>query len=80
MPTVLSLNMASWLAMINAPLYDASASRKRYDLSTFFIRRIFPGNGTVLCLQDYLTAVAQSPFELIGVRNDRHNYELTTRP
>ena len=24
---------------------DASASRKRYDLSTFFIRRIFPGNG-----------------------------------
>ena len=58
---------------------DASASRKRYDLSTFFIRRIFPGNGTVLCLQDYVSAVAESPFELEGVWNDRHNYELTTR-
>ncbi|HEY0371534.1 MAG TPA: class I SAM-dependent methyltransferase [Thermoanaerobaculia bacterium] len=58
---------------------DASASRKRYDLSTFFVRRIFPGNGTTLCLQDYVTAVAQSPFELEGVWNDRHNYELTTR-
>lgn len=58
---------------------DASASRKRYDLSTFFIRRIFPGNGTVLCLQDYVAAVARSPFELEGVWNDRHNYELTTR-
>lgn len=58
---------------------DASASRKRYDLSTFFIRRIFPGNGTLLCLHDYLTAVAQTPFEVVGVWNDRHNYELTTR-
>ena len=58
---------------------DASASRKRYDLSTFFIRRIFPGNGTVLCLHDYLSAVAQTPFEVEGVWNDRHNYELTTR-
>jgi cyclopropane-fatty-acyl-phospholipid synthase len=58
---------------------DASASRKRYDLSTFFIRRIFPGNGTLLCLHDYLTAVAETKFELVGVWNDRHNYELTTR-
>jgi cyclopropane-fatty-acyl-phospholipid synthase len=58
---------------------DASASRKRYDLSTFFIRRIFPGNGTTLCLQDYVAAVADSPFELESVWNDRHNYELTTR-
>src|SRR5439155_396705 len=58
---------------------DASASRKRYDLSTFFIRRIFPGNGTLLCLHDYLTAVAATPFEVVGVWNDRHNYELTIR-
>jgi cyclopropane-fatty-acyl-phospholipid synthase len=58
---------------------DASAARRKYDLSTFFIRRIFPGNGTVMCLHDYLTAAAQSPFEVEGVWNDRHNYELTTR-
>ena len=58
---------------------DASAARKRYQLSTFFLRRIFPGNGTLLCLQDYLAAVAETPFEVEGVWNDRHNYELTTR-
>jgi len=58
---------------------DASATRRKYRVSAFFERYIFRGNGTPLCLHDYLSAVAQSPLEVETVINDRHNYLLTTR-
>jgi len=57
---------------------DASATRQKYDVSAFFERYIFRGNGTPLCLHDYLREVARSPFEVETVLNDRHNYGLTT--
>ena len=57
---------------------DASATRRKYDVSTFFERYIFRGNGTPLCLHDYLGEVARSPFEVESVFNDRENYGLTT--
>jgi cyclopropane-fatty-acyl-phospholipid synthase len=58
---------------------DASATRRKYAVSAFFERHIFPGNGSPVCLHDYLGAVAQSPFSVLAVHNDTHNYELTTR-
>jgi cyclopropane-fatty-acyl-phospholipid synthase len=58
---------------------DASAGRQPHRLSAFFLRHVFPGNGTVMCLHKYLTAVARSPFEVLAVHNDRRNYMLTTR-
>jgi cyclopropane-fatty-acyl-phospholipid synthase len=32
-----------------------------------------------MCLHDYLTAAAKSPFEVEQVHNDRRNYLLTAR-
>ena len=58
---------------------DASASRLRYDLSAFLLRYLFPGNGTLMCLHEYLTAVSTTPLEVVAVHNDRVNYGLTTR-
>lgn len=58
---------------------DASATRRKHDVSAFFERYVFRGNGSPLCLHDYLAAVAGSPFEVEAVWNDRHNYMLTTR-
>lgn len=58
---------------------DASASRQRHDLSTFLLRYIFPGNGTPMCLHEYLSAVAGSRWSVTEVCNDRHNYYLTAR-
>nr|MBA4139761.1 SAM-dependent methyltransferase [Segetibacter sp.] len=37
------------------------------------------GNASLLCLHEYLTEVAKSPFQLVGVWDDRHNYHLTTK-
>jgi cyclopropane-fatty-acyl-phospholipid synthase len=58
---------------------DASASRKKYSVSSFLQRHIYPGNGSPMCLHSYLRAVAASPFQLRGVWDDRHSYHLTAR-
>lgn len=58
---------------------DACAKRKKHDLSSFLRRHIYPGNGSPMCLHDYLRAVAASPFQLEGVWDDRHSYALTAR-
>jgi cyclopropane-fatty-acyl-phospholipid synthase len=58
---------------------DASATRAKYAVSAFFERHVFRGNGSPVCLHDYLAAVARSPFSVMSVYNDTHNYELTTR-
>lgn len=58
---------------------DASASRKRWEISTFLEKHIYRGNGRLLCLHEYLEAVSSSPFEAEMVINDRVNYGLTAR-
>ena len=58
---------------------DASAKRKKYDISSFLRRHIYPGNGSPMCLHDYLRAVSESPFQLEAVYDDRHNYALTAK-
>lgn len=58
---------------------DASACKEKHAEGTFLASYVFEGNGTLLCLHDYLTQVAKSPFQLCGVWDDRHNYYLTTR-
>ncbi len=42
-------------------------------------RFVFKGNALLLCLHEYLTKVAKSHFQPVGVRDDRHNYYLTTK-
>lgn len=58
---------------------DACAKRKKYQVSAFFQKHVYPGNGTPMCLHDYLRAVAASPFRLEGVWDDRRSYGLTAR-
>lgn len=58
---------------------DASAQRIKNGQSTFMAQYVFEGNGSLLCLHEYLTEVARSPFQLLGVWDDRHNYHLTTK-
>jgi len=58
---------------------DACAARSKYAFSSFVLSHVWPGNTTPLHLMSYLEAIANTPFELLSVRNDRHNYLLTTR-
>jgi len=58
---------------------DACAARSKYAFSSFVLSNVWPGNTTPLHLPSYLEAIVNTPFELLSVRNDRHNYLLTTR-
>ena len=56
---------------------DGSAARKKYELSTFMVRHIYPGNHSFLLLDDFVNKVAKAPFEMLEILNDRHSYYLT---
>jgi cyclopropane-fatty-acyl-phospholipid synthase len=58
---------------------DALAMRQKFRVSTFMSKYIYPGAQSPLLLHDYLREVAHSPFELISLDDDRHNYYLTCK-
>jgi cyclopropane-fatty-acyl-phospholipid synthase len=58
---------------------DASATRKRGGHTAFLEKFIYPGNGSLMCLHEYLAEVAATPFRLRGVWDDNHSYYLTLR-
>ncbi len=58
---------------------DASAQRVKHSHTAFLERYVFPGNGSLLCLHEYLAEVARTPFQLLGVYDDRHSYHLTAK-
>ncbi len=58
---------------------DASAARKKYELSTFMVRHIYPGNHSFLVLPDFLDKMNKTPLELLEIHSDRHSYFLTFR-
>jgi cyclopropane-fatty-acyl-phospholipid synthase len=58
---------------------DALAMRAKHRVSTFMSRYIYPGESSPLLLHSYLRQVARSPFELVSVDDDQHNYYLTCR-
>ncbi len=58
---------------------DALAMRAKHNISTFMSRYVYPGGQSPLLLHAYLREVAHSPFELISIEDDRHNYMLTCK-
>lgn len=58
---------------------DALAMRRKHLVSTFMKKYVYPGGSAPLLLHQYLRHVARSPFELLHLTDDRHNYYLTCR-
>jgi cyclopropane-fatty-acyl-phospholipid synthase len=58
---------------------DASSTRRKHGQSSFLEKYLYPGNGSLMCLHEYLAEVAESPFRLEGVWDDRNSYYLTCR-
>ena len=56
---------------------DGSAWKKKYELSTFMIRHIYPGNHSFLVLDDLLNKMFKTNFEVDVIHNDRWSYYLT---
>jgi cyclopropane-fatty-acyl-phospholipid synthase len=58
---------------------DASASKEKYDMSAFTRRYIWHGTHTFLALQDLLQEALWHGWEVVGVRQETRDYELTMR-
>ena len=56
---------------------DGSAARKKYELSTFMVRYIYPGNHSFLVLDDFLNKMNKTEFECEEIHSDRWSYYLT---
>ena len=56
---------------------DFSAGRKKFDVSAFTYRYVFPGDHTPVVLPELFAAANQSEMEPVALHNDRHSYYLT---
>jgi cyclopropane-fatty-acyl-phospholipid synthase len=56
---------------------DGSACTKKYELSSFMVKYIYPGNHSFLVLDDFLNKVAKTPFQCEEIFNDRMSYYYT---
>ncbi len=56
---------------------DASASREKFDISSFTRKYIWPGSHTFLCLQDLLRELSYHGMDLLEVQSETRDYELT---
>jgi len=58
---------------------DGSACTKKYELSSFMVKYIYPGNHSFLVLHDFLDKLARTQFHVLEILNDRYSYFLTFR-
>ncbi|MBV9570013.1 MAG: class I SAM-dependent methyltransferase [Alphaproteobacteria bacterium] len=56
---------------------DGSACTKKYELSSFMVKYIYPGNHSFLVLDDFLNKLAKTPLQLEEVFSDRLSYFYT---
>jgi len=60
-------------------VYLDAYSGARHGMPSFISKWIFQGNTSPLNLEKYLREVARTPFEVVAIKNDRHNYFLTCK-
>ena len=56
---------------------DGSASTKKYELSSFMVKYIYPGNHSFLVLDDFLNKLAKTPLQVEEIFSDRMSYFRT---
>ena len=56
---------------------DGSACTKKYELSSFMVKYIYPGNHSFLVLDDFLNKLGKTKLEVEEIFNDRVSYFLT---
>lgn len=56
---------------------DGSACTKKYELSSFMVKYIYPGNHSFMVLDDFLNKLAKTPLQVEEIFNDRMSYFYT---
>ena len=58
---------------------DASAGTKKYELSSFMVKHIYPGNHSFLALDDFVNKLSRTGLRVDELYNDRMSYFYTFR-
>jgi cyclopropane-fatty-acyl-phospholipid synthase len=58
---------------------DGSACTKKYELSSFMVKYIYPGNHSFLVLHDFVEKLSRTSLRIRELHNDRWSYFLTFR-
>jgi cyclopropane-fatty-acyl-phospholipid synthase len=58
---------------------DASATLEKYQMGDFTRTYIWPGTHTLLCVQDMLQELLNHGFDVVRVREETRDYELTMK-
>jgi cyclopropane-fatty-acyl-phospholipid synthase len=56
---------------------DFAAGRKKFDVSAFTYRYVFPGDHTPVVLPELFAGANRTALEPVALHNDRHSYYLT---
>jgi cyclopropane-fatty-acyl-phospholipid synthase len=71
--------LASWIKPRGRAYMDFAASYHRLGISPFVTRYVWPGKFRMVYMPELITAINRSPFDIVELHNDRHNYHLWTR-
>ncbi len=58
---------------------DFAADRERFGTSSFVSKYIWPGTFRMVYMPELIASISESPFEIVELHNDRHNYYLWAR-
>jgi cyclopropane-fatty-acyl-phospholipid synthase len=56
---------------------DGSAFNRKYELCSFMVKHIYPGNHSFLVLHDFLAQMAKTPLRVLELFNDSRSYYFT---
>jgi cyclopropane-fatty-acyl-phospholipid synthase len=72
------LKICNVFALLNTSIYiDGSATKERHGLAQFTGRYIWQGAHSCMCLQDTIQEALYHGFQVVEVKEESHDYELT---
>ena len=74
-PTVLE-RIADWLTPRGHVYLDFAAVGRRFQISSFVAKHVWPGGFRMVHLPQFVSAVDHSPLEIVQICDDRSNYHL----
>ena len=70
---------AEWLRPGGLVYLDFAAVARRFQVSSFVAKHVWPGAFRMVHLPQLIAAIDASPFELVALHEDRRNYHLWAR-
>ncbi|HWE09128.1 MAG TPA: class I SAM-dependent methyltransferase [Solirubrobacteraceae bacterium] len=71
--------LADWIKPGGRVYLDFAAAYRRLGISPFVTRYVWPGKFRMVYMPQLIGAINRSSFDIVELRNDRHNYHLWTR-